>query len=75
MPHHGARSRRVFSWHRTQKIAFTNTFCGDWAGNTFSNDCPHIAQSCEEFVATQPHEFKEAYWKLRALNVYQRSEE
>jgi hypothetical protein len=51
---------------------FDLSFCGDWAGGTFSKDCPWLADqvSCEDLVSFHPEELKEAYWSLRMLDVY-----
>ncbi|KAL9093451.1 MAG: hypothetical protein Q9159_000305 [Coniocarpon cinnabarinum] len=53
------------------------TFCGDWAGNTYgSSGCPmsvpgNSKASCEAFVAKHPEAFKEAYWDINYLKVFQ----
>jgi len=53
-------------------MMFDLSFCGDWAGGTFPRDCPRFAErmTCEELVAFHPEELQEAYWSLRALDVY-----
>ncbi|KAK8181541.1 putative endo-1,3(4)-beta-glucanase [Phyllosticta capitalensis] len=54
-------------------IVFDNTFCGDWAGNSWSSDdsCASKADSCDDFVANNPAAFKDAYWLINSLKVYQ----
>ena len=55
------------------------TFCGDWAGNVFAtggDGCPASTKgdsmaSCMDFVAHNPRAFKEAYWDINYLNVFQ----
>ncbi|KAK8181163.1 concanavalin A-like lectin/glucanase domain-containing protein [Phyllosticta citribraziliensis] len=54
-------------------IVFDNTFCGDWAGNSWSSDstCASKADSCDDYVANNPSAFKDAYWLINSLKVYQ----
>jgi len=60
-------------------IILDNTFCGDYAGNSYgSTTCPMVAnetgyQSCQEYVAKNPSAFTEAYWSINYLKVYQLS--
>ena len=56
-----------------QRIVFDTTFCGDWAGEDWSNSpCASPSQqTCESFVAQNPHAFADAYWSVNALKVYQ----
>lgn len=54
------------------KIVFDTTFCGDWAGNTWStSQCASLAPTCEEYVAKNPSAFTEAYWAVNTLQVFQ----
>lgn len=54
-----------------QQLVFTNTFCGDWAGKTWSSSsCASKANTCDEFVENNPAAFEEAYWSVNALKVY-----
>lgn len=56
------------------KIVFDTTFCGDWAGNTWStSSCASLAPTCEEYVSNNPSAFKEAYWAINTLQVFQDS--
>lgn len=51
-------------------IVFDTTFCGTWAGETFFNDgCS--ASSCVDYVANNPQAYKDAYWAVKYLKVYQ----
>lgn len=55
-----------------QQLVFTNTFCGAWAGNVWSDgSCAKKAATCEEWVRDNPEAFKDAYWTINALKVYQ----
>jgi len=50
-------------------IVVDNTFCGDWAGSAFgASGCPG---SCESFVQNNPGSFREAYWAINSIRVYQ----
>lgn len=55
------------------RLVFDITFCGDLGGATFERDCPEVAasMSCPEFVRKHPESMGEAYWSIRALDVYQ----
>lgn len=57
-----------------QQLVFDTTFCGDWAGQVWAGStCASQtgAATCEDFVANNPGAFKEAYWSINALKVYQ----
>ncbi|KAF1359176.1 mixed-linked glucanase, partial [Lizonia empirigonia] len=59
-----------------KRFIFTNTFCGDWAGNVYaSSGCPVYAgrsgmDSCQKFVAENPQVFKDAYWCVSSFKTY-----
>jgi hypothetical protein len=50
-------------------IIFDTTFCGDWAGNTFGSMCSYEV-SCTDYVKYNPDAFKEAYWLINYVDVY-----
>lgn len=56
-------------------IVFDTTFCGQWAGNVWSSTptCAALADTCEDYVASQPTAFADAYWAINSLQVYQDS--
>ncbi|ORY08221.1 concanavalin A-like lectin/glucanase domain-containing protein [Clohesyomyces aquaticus] len=57
---------------KSQQIVFDTTFCGDWAGQVWdSSSCASKADTCNSFVQNNPSAFKEAYWTINALKVYQ----
>ncbi|KXT07626.1 hypothetical protein AC578_10124 [Pseudocercospora eumusae] len=58
---------------RDHSIVFDTTFCGDWAGNAWSDDaqCSGLADTCSTYVENNPNAFSEAYWSVNALKVYQ----
>lgn len=56
---------------RDQQIVFDTTFCGDWAGNTWStSSCAQKAPTCDSYVQNNPSAFADAYWSINALKVY-----
>ena len=55
-----------------QNLVFDTTFCGDWAGSTWSSsDCAAKAPTCEEFVANNSQAFDQTYWSINGLKVFQ----
>ncbi|GAD92526.1 hypothetical protein PVAR5_1119 [Paecilomyces variotii No. 5] len=55
------------------QIVFDTTFCGDWAGAVWSSDstCSALAGTCQDYVQNNPTAFKDAYWEINSLKVYQ----
>lgn len=61
---------------KAQSFIFDVTFCGDWAGSVFAESCCPLSssdsfQSCTDFVAHNPAAFKETYWEINYVKVYQ----
>ncbi|KGO73093.1 Concanavalin A-like lectin/glucanase, subgroup [Penicillium italicum] len=61
---------------KSQSFIFDVTFCGDWAGGVFGGSgCPMTDgdsfQSCHNFVANNPAQFKETYWEINSVKIYQ----
>ncbi|KAJ9270158.1 CAZyme family GH16 [Paecilomyces variotii] len=65
----------IDSHFNSLQIVFDTTFCGDWAGAVWSSDstCSALASSCQDYVQNNPTAFKDAYWEINSLNVYQDS--
>ncbi|KAF1959042.1 hypothetical protein CC80DRAFT_467297 [Byssothecium circinans] len=62
----------IDKFFKNQQIVFDTTFCGDWAGNTWSTStCKSKAATCNAFVQNNPSAFTNAYWNINALKVYQ----
>ncbi|PRP77622.1 putative endo-1,3(4)-beta-glucanase [Planoprotostelium fungivorum] len=53
-----------FGAHR---IVFDITFCGDWAGAVFGQQCQG---NCVDFVKNNPAAFKETYWLINSLRFF-----
>ncbi|KAL3477302.1 concanavalin A-like lectin/glucanase domain-containing protein [Aspergillus californicus] len=60
-----------------QKIILDTTFCGEWAGAVYGDSgCPisdasDPMGSCISYVAENPAVFKQAYWELNSIKIYQ----
>lgn len=57
-----------------QAIVIDTDFCGDWAGSVWSeSSCPATTgySTCDAFVAAKPDAFREAYWSIASVKVYQ----
>lgn len=54
---------------QNENIVFDTTFCGDWAGSVFSQQCPSDG-SCTDYVAQNPGAFAPAYWTINSVKVY-----
>ncbi|KAF2199035.1 hypothetical protein GQ43DRAFT_474013 [Delitschia confertaspora ATCC 74209] len=52
-------------------LVFDITFCGDWAGSAWgSSTCSRLASSCPAYVAANPAAFKDTYWVVNDIKVY-----
>jgi len=58
------------SHFQTLQVIINLTFCGDWAGSTFGQQCPGYA-SCTNYVQYNPSAFTDAYWIFNSIKVYQ----
>jgi len=50
-------------------ITFDLTFCGDWAGDAWADDCPGLG-TCENYVKNNPANFTESYWLVNYVRVF-----
>ncbi len=64
---------RHFQEHQ---LVFNTALCGQWAGKVFGSDpaCAAQASTCEEFVGLHPDAFREAYWLINSVRVYQQQD-
>ena len=54
------------------KVVINTTFCGDWAGKVWAqSQCASLAPTCEDYVANHPEVFKDAYWAIKSMTLYQ----
>ncbi|KAE9546858.1 hypothetical protein FO519_009930, partial [Halicephalobus sp. NKZ332] len=54
-------------------IIFDMTFCDDWAGNMWKSisTCMSKAPLCTNYVKNNPTAFKDVYWLISSLKIYQ----
>lgn len=66
----------IDNFFSSHQIVFDTTFCGDWAANVWSSDpvCSSKAPTCQSFVQNNPAAFKDAFWTVNSLKVYQSPE-
>lgn len=58
-----------------QNLVFDTTFCGDWAGQQWSDtSCIAKAASCEDYVKNNGVDFADAYWSINGLKIYEKIE-
>ena len=60
----------IDSHFKNHKIIINNTFCGDWAGNVWKDQCSEMAATCDQFVAENPEAFEDVYWLINHIKVY-----
>lgn len=68
----------IDSFFTNMSIIINTAFCGDWAGNVYSQypECPQEPSksswdACVDFVGNNPSAFTEAYWQINSIRVYQ----
>ena len=63
----------VDSYFQDMNIIFDITFCGQWAGAAWgqSATCAQKSSSCVSYVQDSPSDFKDSYWQVNSLKVYQ----
>jgi len=57
------------SHFNNHNIVLDLTFCGDWAGAVFSQNCPNKG-SCNDYVQNNPSAFLDAFWSINSFKVY-----
>lgn len=61
----------IDSHFKNHNMVFDTTFCGDWAGNTWSTStCSSLASTCQDYVSANPAAFVDAYWMINSVKVY-----
>ncbi|KAL8917798.1 MAG: hypothetical protein Q9172_005687 [Xanthocarpia lactea] len=57
-------------------IIFNTALCGDWAGGAWNQSatCAKKAPTCQNYVQNNPAAFKDAYWMIRSVKVYQQGQ-
>jgi len=60
---------------RNMRLVFNTALCGSVSANRFHVDCPELHEkfgSCNNYVASNPPQMDEMYWKIRGVYVYER---
>ncbi|OAA32150.1 glycoside hydrolase family 16 protein [Moelleriella libera RCEF 2490] len=72
----GGSSCKVDDFFKDMNLVININFCGDW-GNAIwgkTDGCGKFAPTCPEYVANNPQAFSNAYWDVRYIDAYQRSD-
>ncbi|EGX96811.1 endo-1,3(4)-beta-glucanase, putative [Cordyceps militaris CM01] len=71
----GGSSCDMDSHLRDQKLVLNIDFCGVAAGNPtlWGQQCRNATgyENCADYVAKHPDDFADAFWKVRAIDIYQ----
>ena len=62
---------------QNMQIIFDTTFCGQWAGDKdvwAQSSCSQKADTCEKYVQENPGDFKDAFWAVNSVSVYQQAQ-
>ncbi|KAM0346795.1 hypothetical protein ACHAPU_005135 [Fusarium lateritium] len=69
----GGQGCTIDDHFKEHNIVFDTTFCGDWAGAPDvwgKNPETSALGECEDYVASNPAAFKNAYWLVNSIKVY-----
>ncbi|UNI14445.1 hypothetical protein JDV02_001074 [Purpureocillium takamizusanense] len=71
----GGLGCNIDSHFTKNNIVFDTTFCGDWAGHPqvwgANAECTAKSYSCKDYVSNNPADFKDAFWEVNSVKVYQ----
>ncbi|KPM44329.1 hypothetical protein AK830_g2144 [Neonectria ditissima] len=69
----GGSNCDVQSFFNDMNIVININFCGDYGDATWKNyeTCTKLADSCDAYVANNPEAFKNAYWDINYIEVYE----
>ncbi|KAG5921209.1 hypothetical protein E4U53_003824 [Claviceps sorghi] len=72
----GGDSCDVDKYFKGMNLVININFCGDWGGQIWgkSDGCGKYAPTCNEFVAKNPQAFTKAYWDVRYIDAYRKTE-
>lgn len=72
----GGSSCDVDKYFKNMNLVININFCGDWAGGVWgkTDSCNTYASTCNEYVASNPQAFANAYWDIRFIDAYQKGE-
>ena len=56
----------------SQRLVFNTDVCGSWVDKVWSgSECGHLAPTCAEYAAQNATAFKDAYWLINGVQVYE----
>ncbi|KAL2140383.1 hypothetical protein VTI28DRAFT_3875 [Corynascus sepedonium] len=69
----GGNSCDVTKAFKDMRMILNINFCGDAAGGLWGETCQSTTgvSQCSKYVQENPDAFKETYWKIRGIDVYQ----
>ncbi|TDZ65127.1 Endo-1,3(4)-beta-glucanase [Colletotrichum trifolii] len=70
----GTSTCEVDKYFKDMSIVIQTNFCGDYAANIWGqgdDTCNQRAPTCVEYVANNPSAFKNAYWEVNYIDVYE----
>ncbi|RGP81592.1 endo-1,3,4-beta-glucanase [Fusarium longipes] len=73
----GGQGCNIDKHFKNHNLVFDTTFCGDWAGAPdVWNKNPETASlgECNDYVASNPTAFKNAYWLVNSIKVYSKGD-
>ncbi|KAI1298913.1 glycoside hydrolase family 16 protein [Xylaria venustula] len=62
------------SYFFNMSLVINTNFCGAYAGDVWglTDKCSKLAPTCEEFVAKSPSSFRNAFWQINYIDIYER---
>ncbi|KAF5123569.1 putative endo-1,3(4)-beta-glucanase [Metarhizium anisopliae] len=72
----GGGDCNVDNFFKDMSLVININFCGDW-GNAIwgkSDGCGKYAATCNEYVANNPKAFANAYWDVRYIEAYRKTD-
>ena len=72
--HFGGSGCNIGQQFQNHQIVINTDFCGAYAGNDDvwkASSCGTKAKTCKEFVIGNPQAFKNAYWQINSIKVFQ----
>ncbi|KAL0944291.1 mixed-linked glucanase [Colletotrichum truncatum] len=71
----GTSTCEVDKYFKNMSIVLQTNFCGDYAANIWGrgdDTCNQRAPTCVEYVARNPSAFRNAFWEVNYIDVYER---
>ncbi|KAI8954064.1 glycoside hydrolase family 16 protein [Xylaria longipes] len=70
----GGSSCEADSYFFNMSLVINTNFCGAYAGNIWgvTDKCNELAPTCEEYVASNPSSFINAFWQINYIDIYKK---